>query len=186
MDLLAFESTKAAFDRGAPRWKEGLWMLVRAIFFLTPLPWPSSWRAACLRLFGSRIGRGTVIRSGVNVTFPWRFELGDHSWLGEDVLILSLAPVRVGSHCCVSQRAFLCTGSHDPDQPAFDLVIRPVILHDRSWVAASCFVAPGVTIGPDAVAAAGSVVTRDIPPFSIHAGNPARFLRPLLARPSSP
>ncbi|MBU6300545.1 MAG: WcaF family extracellular polysaccharide biosynthesis acetyltransferase [Verrucomicrobia bacterium] len=174
MDLLAFEATKASFDRGAPRWKEALWGLVRILFFLSPWPWPSAFKASLLRLFGARVGRGVVIRPRVQISFPWRLEIGDHSWLGEEVLLLNLAPVRIGSHCCLSQRAFLCTGSHDFHAAAFPLVTAPIQILDRSWIAAGCFVAPGITFGPDAMAAAGSVVTRDVAPLTIVAGNPAR------------
>jgi len=113
-----------------------------------------------------------VIRARVNITFPWRLEIGDHSWIGEEVIILNLAPVRIGLHCCLSQRAFLCTGSHDFHAAAFNLITAPITIADRSWIAATCFVAPGVTVGPDAMTAAGSVVTRDVAPFTIVAGNP--------------
>jgi putative colanic acid biosynthesis acetyltransferase WcaF len=177
MDLLAFEANKADFDRGAPRWKEALWGLVRILFFLSPWPWPSAFKAALLRSFGAEIGRGVVIRPRVHITFPWRLKVGDHSWIGEEVLILNLAPVHIGAHCCLSQRAFLCTGSHDFRAASFPLVTAPIQILDRSWIAAGCFVAPGLTVGPDAMASAGSVVTRDIPRLSIVAGNPAKPIR---------
>jgi putative colanic acid biosynthesis acetyltransferase WcaF len=174
MDLLAFEATKANFDRGAPRWCEASWTVIKNIFFLTGWPWPSFWRSLLLRLFGAQVGAGVLIRSRVNITFPWRLVVGDHSWLGEDVIILNLAPVHIGAHCCISQRAFLCTGSHNFQAASFNLVTHPITIADRSWIAAMCFVAPGVTVGPDAMAAAGSIVTRDVAPFTIVAGNPAR------------
>jgi len=177
MDLLAFEATKPNFDRGAPRWREALWGVTKVLFFLTPWPWPSRLRASLLRAFGARIGRGVVIRSRVNIAFPWKLEIGDHSWLGEEVILLNLAPVRIGLHCCLSQRAFLCTGSHDFQAAAFNLITAPITIADRSWIAATCFIAPGVTVGPDAMTAAGSVVTRDVAPFTIVAGNPARLHR---------
>src|SRR5260221_2275107 len=100
------------FDRGASPIKEGLWILCKCLFFLNPFPWHSSLRTFLLRLFGARVGRNVIIRSGVNISFPWRFVAGNHVWIGEEVSILSLAPVTIGSHVCISQRAFLCTGSH--------------------------------------------------------------------------
>ncbi len=181
MDLLAFEATKAHFDRGASRWKEALWGVAKILFFLSPWPWPSRFKATLLRAFGARVGQGVVIRPRVNITFPWRFEIGDHSWIGEEVLILNLAPVSIGTHCCLSQRAFLCTGSHDFHAAAFPLITAPIKILDRSWIAAGCFVAPGITVGPDAMAAAGSVITRDVTQFTIVAGNPARVNRELRA-----
>jgi len=161
------------FRRGASPLKEGAWWMVRALFFLTPLPWPSGLRAALLRLFGAEVGRGVVIRAGVNITFPWRFRAGDHVWIGEEALILSLARVSIESNCCISQRAFLCTGSHDFASPAFTLDTRPITIREGSWVAACAFIAPGVSVGPASMVAAGSFALADVPPGVIVRGNPA-------------
>ncbi len=169
--------TTGDFDRGAPVWKEGMWVVVKCLFFLNPLPWPSALRVALLRAFGARVGRGVVIRANVNVTFPWRLELGDFVWLGEEVLVLSLAPVRIGSHVCLSQRAFLCTGSHRFETPQFELITKPITIHDGSWIAAQAFVAPGVEIGPGSVVAAGSVVLDSVPARTLVRGNPAVVVR---------
>ena len=114
-----------------------------------------------------------VIRSFVHITFPWRFTAGDHVWLGEEVLILSLAPVVLEAHVCISQRAFLCTGSHRFGSPQFDLVTKPITIRTRSWVAAQAFVAPGRVIGPEAMVCAGAIVLDDVPPGTVVAGNPA-------------
>src|SRR5947209_4275885 len=92
------------FDRGAPRWKEALWAVVKCVLFLNAFPFPSGLRVALLRAFGARIGCDVTIRSRVNVTYPWRLVVGDHVWLGEEVLILSLATVTLESNVCVSQR----------------------------------------------------------------------------------
>ena len=129
-----------------------------------------------LRLFGGRVGQGVVIRSRVNITFPWRLEIGDHVWIGEEVLILSLAPVRLGSHVCLSQRAFLCTGTHDYRREDFALQTKPIIVEDSCWIAAQAFIGPGVTIGTGSVIAAGAVVVRDAPPGSLARGNPAEIV----------
>ncbi len=161
------------FDRGAGRLKEALWILSKCLFFQNPFPWPSSFRVALLRLFGARIGQAVVIRSGVNITFPWRFTAGDHVWLGEDVLILSLAPVTIGSHVCISQRAFLCTGSHAWRSETFDLQTSPIVIGDRVWISALAFIGAGVTVGGNSVISAGTILTKSIPDHSFAKGNPA-------------
>lgn len=162
------------FDRGAPRWKEIFWVGVKCLFFLPGWPWPSWWRVALLRTFGARVGRGVVIRSQVNISFPWRLTLGDHVWIGEEANLLTLAPISIGSHCCVSQRAFLCTGSHRFARDTFDLVTLPITIGDSCWIAAGAIVLPGVTFGPAAMCKAGSVVASDVPAGAICGGNPAR------------
>jgi putative colanic acid biosynthesis acetyltransferase WcaF len=161
------------FDRGASRLKEALWVLCKCVFFLNPLPWPSAVRVWLLRLFGARIGSRVVIRSGVNITFPWRFTTGDHVWIGDEVFILSLATVTLGSHVCISQRAFLCTGSHAWRHETFDLRTRAIVVEDSVWIAAQAFVGPGTRIGDNSVVSAGAVVMKSMPSHSLAVGNPA-------------
>lgn len=160
-------------DRGASRAKQVAWAIVQFLFFTLPYPLPSCIRAVLLRGFGASIGHGVVIRAGVKISFPWRLTVGDHTWIGEEVMILSLDQVTIGSHCCVSQRAFLCTGTHRFDSPGFDLVTKPIEIKDGSWVAAQVFVAPGVTIGPNSMCVAGSVVLRNVAADTTVWGNPA-------------
>jgi putative colanic acid biosynthesis acetyltransferase WcaF len=165
------------FVRGASRTTEALWWLARSLLFAPWFPVPSSIKVAVLRLFGARIGRGVVIRSRVNITFPWRFECGDHVWIGAEVMILSLDQVRLGSHVCISQRAFLCTGSHDHRQERFDLITRKIEIGDGCWVGAQAFLGPGVVMGKGSVVAAGAVVIKDVDAGIVVGGNPAKPLQ---------
>lgn len=150
----------SSFDRATSKLKEIAWNLTKILFFLPPWPFPSSVRCIILRLFGAKVGSGVVIRSRTNITFPWRLEIGDHVWIGEEVLILSLAKVTIGSHCCISQRAFICSGSHDFKKPTFDLITEPVTIGESSWIAACAFVGPGVTLKSGTLIKANAVVGR--------------------------
>ncbi|MFM8983550.1 MAG: colanic acid biosynthesis acetyltransferase WcaF, partial [Spartobacteria bacterium] len=127
-------------DRGRPLWIEATWYLVKVCFFLSALPWPSSLKCSFLRFFGAKIGNGVVIKPRVNIHFPWRLEVGDHSWIGEEVFILNFEPVHIGSHACVSQRSFLCTGNHDFRDERFSFRSAPITLGEGSWIGASVFV----------------------------------------------
>jgi putative colanic acid biosynthesis acetyltransferase WcaF len=171
MDLSIYNNRD--FDRGAPRWKEAAWMGMRFLFFQNAFPWPSTLRCVLLRAFGAKIGRRVVIRANVNISFPWRLRIGDHVWIGEDVGILTLAPVTIEANVCISQRAYLCTGSHDFRREDFKLRVAPITVYEGSWVAASSFIAPGVKIGPDAVVSAGSVVFENVAAGTRVCGNPA-------------
>jgi len=167
------------FDRGAGRAKEFCWLVVKAVFFLIPLPLPSAWRVAWLRLFGATVGRGVVVRSGVNITFPWRVTIGNDVWIGENVTLLSLATIVIEADVCLSHGAYLCTGSHDFGRESFDLITRPIMISTGSWIAARAFIGPGVTVARAAMVTACSVATGDVPACTIVRGNPAIVIKEL-------
>lgn len=162
------------FDRGRPGWVVLVWWFVQAIAFpLTPHPM-NSLRTSLLRLFGARIGQGVVIRPTARFTFPWKVEIGDYSWVGDDVVFYSLDQIRVGQHSVISQNCYLCTGSHNFRDVAFGLIIAPITIGNGVWVASDCFVAPGTIIGSNAVIGARSSVMSNIPAQQVCWGNPCR------------
>jgi putative colanic acid biosynthesis acetyltransferase WcaF len=135
-------------------------------------------KVAVLRLFGARIGKNVRIKPRVNIHFPWKLEVGDYAWIGEEAFILNFEPIKIGSHCCISQRAFLCAGNHDYREPDMRFRNQPITIDDGAWVGAQVFVGPGITIGSETVLTAGSVVTRSQPPQMICSGNPCAPVRP--------
>jgi putative colanic acid biosynthesis acetyltransferase WcaF len=159
-------------NRGRATAVEGLWYLVKRIFFLSAMPWPSRLRVWWLRRFGAEVGTGVVIKPRVNIHLPWKLVLGDHSWIGEEVFILNFEPVTIGAHACISQRAFLCTGNHNYRDPAMSYRNKPIAIGAGAWIGALSFVGPGVVVGVDAVATAGSMVLGDLPAGMVCSGNP--------------
>jgi putative colanic acid biosynthesis acetyltransferase WcaF len=153
------------------------WFLLGMPLLRCPILPSSSFRRGLLRWFGAEIGEDAVIKPGVRVKFPWKLKMGDHSWLGEDCWIDNLAPVILGKHVCISQAAYLCTGNHDWSDPAFRLITRSIEIRDGAWIAARASIGPGVVVGEHAVVGFGAVVTGAVPPYEIHGGNPAAFLR---------
>lgn len=170
-------NSREGLDRGRPFWFEAFWYICKCLIFLNPLPIPNSIKRAVLRGFGARIGKGVVIKPRVNIHFPWKLSIGDHTWVGEEVFLLNFEPITIGEQCCLSQRAFLCTGNHDYRQPTMRYRNQPITVEDGAWIGAQVFVSPGVTIGSEAVIAAGSVVTKSQPAGAVCSGNPCAMTR---------
>jgi putative colanic acid biosynthesis acetyltransferase WcaF len=177
-----FQADLSSFDNSW--YSPGRSTAVRALWFFVGAPivrWQllpsSSIRRFILRCFGAKVERGVVLKPGVRVKYPWRLVIGAHSWIGEDVWIDNLVEVKIGKNACLSQGAYLCTGNHDWSDKSFGLRALPIVVEDGSWVGARTLVCPGVTIGESGVAAAGSVITKSVPAFEIHSGNPARFVK---------
>ena len=118
-----------------------------------------------------------MIKPHVRIKFPWKFKIGNHSWIGEDVWVDNLAEVSIGSNCCISQGAYLCTGSHRWDKETFDLEIKPILISDQCWVGAKSRIAPGVTLEHGVVLTMGSVAVKDLSPFAVFQGNPAKLVK---------
>lgn len=166
------------FDRGAGKAKEIAWYLFKMIFFLTAIPYPNALKVNILRTFGAKVGSGIVIKPRVNIHFPWKLEIGDDVWIGEEVCLLNFEKIILGANVSLSQRAFLCGGNHDYKDPSMPYRNGPITLQDGVWIGACCFVGPDVTIGYDTVVSAGSIVTTNLINNGIFKGNPAVYLKP--------
>jgi putative colanic acid biosynthesis acetyltransferase WcaF len=173
---LAAYSPPEDYNPGRSVLVRGLWYVLSLVVFqsgLVPLYAIKRW---LLRRFGATVGKGVVIKPHVRIKFPWRFRVGEQCWIGEDVWIDNLASVQLANDVCLSQGAYLCTGSHDHRRVTFDLIVKPIVVESCAWIGARAIVLPGVTIQRGAVVAAGSVVTRDIPPGVIAGGSPCRVI----------
>lgn len=152
-----------------------LWYYANLLVIKNPWNPLSGLRVVVLRMFGAKIGKGVVLKPGINIKYPWMLSIGDYSWIGEDVWIDNLAPVTIGANCCISQGAMLLCGNHNYRKPTFDLMVRPISVEDGAWVGAKCVLCPGVTVHSHSVISVGSVVTKDTEPYKIFQGIPATF-----------
>jgi putative colanic acid biosynthesis acetyltransferase WcaF len=172
VDLRQYDQSR--FNRGRPGWFVLLWWCVQAIAFpLSPHTF-NGFRCWLLRLFGAKIGTSVLIRPTARFTYPWKVEIGDYSWIGDDVVFYSLDRICIDSHCVISQKCYLCTGSHDIADPKFALIVSPITLGNGVWIATDCFIGPGVQIGANAVIGARSSVFSHIPAQQVCWGTPAR------------
>jgi putative colanic acid biosynthesis acetyltransferase WcaF len=136
------------------------------------------WRLFLLRLFGAEIGHGVDISRSVRIWLPRHLRVSDSATLGPGVDCYNMAPVEIGSHTIISQRAVLCGGTHDTSDPDFQLVARPIRIGERAWIAAEAFVGPGADVGDGAVLGARGCAFGQLDAWTIYAGNPAKPIRP--------
>lgn len=163
--------------RGRSSWHVQLWWLVQGSLFAWSPQVLYGWRRFLLRLFGAKIGKGVIIRPTARITYPWKLSIGDFSWIGDDVVLYNLGTIQIGSQAVVSQRCYLCTGSHDYTKPNFDIFAKPIVIGDAAWLATDVFVAPGVRVGDGAVVGARSSVFKDLPELVVAVGSPANVVK---------
>lgn len=156
--------------------RRAAWGLAKPLFRFSPRTF-FGWRNMLLRLLGARIGEQVHIYGTAQVYFPWNLEIGDWSAIGEHAIIYNLGMVRIGRHVTVSQRAHVCAGTHDYTDAALPLLKPPIVIEDQAWICADAFVGPGVTVGEGAVAGARAVIMRNVEPWAVMAGNPARKIK---------
>jgi putative colanic acid biosynthesis acetyltransferase WcaF len=165
------------FDKQAGKLKWLLWMFVNALVFKPSwIPFMSI-KIGLLKLFGAHIGHGLVIKPSVHIKFPWKLILGNHVWLGENVWIDNLDQVTISNNVCISQGALLLTGNHDYTKPSFDYLNKPIIIEEGVWIGAKTVVCPGVICQSHSILAVGSIATKDLEPYTIYQGNPAKSVR---------
>ncbi len=153
-----------------------LWWLAIPLFRFSPRPF-FGWRRWLLRLFGAQVGMEARVYPSTRIYLPWNLKLGQWSSLGEWVLVYNLGPVVVGDRATVSHRAHLCAGTHDYTDPSLPLLRRGIEIGPQAWVCADAFVGPGRTVGAGAVVGAAAVVVKDVLPWRVVGGNPAKELK---------
>lgn len=155
-----------------------LWNTVYVLFFrFTPAWCCHGYRRFVLRLFGAKIGQGCKIHPRCRIWAPWNLEMGSLVALAADVDCYSVDKITLGSKVAVSQRAFLCTASHDIRSLERPLVHAPIRVQNHVWIAAEAFIGPGVQLEEGCVVAARGVVTRSVAAWVVVGGNPARVLK---------
>lgn len=132
------------------------------------------WRRFLLRLFGAKIGKKVVLRPSSQITYPWKLEIGDHSWIGDDVFLYNLGNIKIGSNTIISQKSYICTGSHDYKSVNFNIYQKPIVIGNSCWIATDVFVAPGTIITDEVIIGARSSVFKDILEKGIYKGNPLK------------
>tara|TARA_B100001123_G_C14967877_1_gene890395 strand:- start:226 stop:780 length:555 start_codon:yes stop_codon:yes gene_type:complete len=149
---------------------EWTWLLLCS---WTPKPL-NDWRLIVLRVFGATIKGKPFVHQKARILIPWNLALLNRACLGDRTNAYSLGLIEIGENATIAQEAYLCTGTHDFQDPAIPLEIGSIKVGENAFIGARAMILPGVKIGKKAVVGAQSVVTKDVQPSTIVAGNPAR------------
>jgi putative colanic acid biosynthesis acetyltransferase WcaF len=159
------------------RVRRALWNTVWLLLAAWTPPMAHGWRRLLLRLFGAQLSNNCVVYGSARVWDPDNLIMGEFSCLGPRVICYSMARITLRDYAIVSQGAHLCAGTHDIDDPNFQLKAEPIIIGKKAWVAADAFVGPGVVIGEGAVLGARAVAFEDLDPWGVYTGNRAVKVR---------
>ena len=158
--------------------KKKIWDItwVLAISWL-PKGGVNGWIRMIYRLFGAEIPNTSGIHPTARIYMPWNLKMGPFSVIASGAHVLNAAPFSMGQNCVVSERAYICCASHNICSNAHEQIHAPIVMGDRSWVAAEAFIMMGVTIGEGAVVGARAAVFKDVEPWTVVGGNPAKFIK---------
>ena len=153
------------------------WWVVYTVFFRSSPQALYGWRRFLLRLFGAKIGKNVIIRPTAKITYPWKVTIGDYSWIGDEVVLYSLGNIKIGENTVISQRSYICTGTHDYNSEDFRIYAEDIKIGSKCWLATDVYVAPGTTIKDGVVVGARSSVFSDLDGNKVYVGSPAKSIK---------
>lgn len=161
--------------------RRALWNVVWLLFFQTlPTTLFWWWRWSLLRLFGAQVDWRCHVYSSVKIWAPWNLKMERNSCLGPNVICYNQNNVLLKEGSVVSQYSYLCTAGHETDKPNTadaGLITAAITLGENAWVGTRAYVGMGVTIGKEAIVGATASVYKDVEPYTIVGGNPAKFIK---------
>ena len=159
------------------RIKARLWNVVNCTLFRCSFFFMRRYRIALLKMFGAQIDWSCSIDSTATIIEPWNLKMDKKASIGEYACIRCRNKVELGIHTIIGRDVYLLTASHNINSKDFEMVSAPIIIGDYAWIATRSTISKGVTIGEGAVIAAESNVIKDVAPWSIVGGNPAKFIK---------
>jgi putative colanic acid biosynthesis acetyltransferase WcaF len=158
--------------------KRIIWKIINATIFRIMVGKTFRYpRNMLLRIFGAKICLKSLVYPSCKIWAPWKLEVGKYSCVGPNTELYNKASIIIKNNCIISQGSHLYTASHDYTDKLHPLIFSPIIIEDQVWVAADAFIGMGVTIGEGAVVGARAAVFKDVEPWSVVGGNPAKFIK---------
>lgn len=159
------------------RFARFLWSIVYTLFFqFSPRPL-HYWRVILLKLFGAKIGDNCHIYPKAQILFPWNLICEDVVAIADHAIIYNPSPIYLNSHCIISQEAYLCGATHDYNNKEFPFIAKSIIIKKYAWIGARAIVKPGIIVGEGAVLGMGSIATKNLEPWQVYAGIPAKIIK---------
>lgn len=174
VDLSKYKNSLGRFNQ----FKRLIWNLIWLVF-ARPFPrrTANKWNLLLLHIFGAKVHKTSVVYSSAKIYMPWNLEMHKNSCLGAEVDCYNVNKVILKENTIVSQKAYLCTASHDINKPNFPLITAPIIIEDQCWIGASSYIGMGVIVGQGAVIGATASVYKDVPAWSVVGGNPSKIIK---------
>ena len=173
-DTLEFKSPYTTSNRV----RRMIWNICWTIF-ARPFPKSiaNSWKVFILKCFGAKIAKNAYVYSTAKIFMPWNLIMEENSCLASGVDCYNAATVIIKKNATVSQRSYLCTASHNISSSKHEQIEKSIIIEEKAWVAAEAFIGPGVTIGEGAVVGARAAVFKNVAPWTVVVGNPAKYIK---------
>ncbi len=171
------QKQKSAYQSPWPWWVQGIlisWRLCWIVFCRWTPKFFNPWRVFVLKVFGAKLSGMPFIHSTARIQIPWNLTMRHRACLGERSNAYSLGKIEILAGATVAQEAYLCTGTHDFQDPSLQLITKPITIGKNSFIGARAMILPGVSIGNQAIIGAMSVVSKDVPDHQIVAGNSAK------------
>jgi maltose O-acetyltransferase len=150
------------------------WLLALHNHCITYLPF--SWLRKAIQSIGYRVSVGikSKIERGLLFYSPQKIVIGNNTIINRNCTLEARGGIKIGDNVSISEHCSFFTSSHDPQSPDFTWVKKEIKIEDYVWIGAHALILQGITIGKGAVVGAGSIVTKDVEPYTIVAGNPAK------------
>ena len=171
---------KSPYQSPWPWWKQVLlicWRFSWLVFCRWTPKFFNPWRILVLKTFGANLSGMPFIHSTARIQIPWNLTMKNRSCLGECANAYSLGKIKIMEGATIAQESYLCTGTHDFNDPNLQLITKPITVGKNAFIGARAMILPGVCIGDRAIVGAMSVVSKTVPKNEVWTGNPASPLK---------
>jgi len=168
---------KSPYQNPWPWWTQVLliwWRFTWLVFCQWTPKFFNPWRVLVLKIFGANLSGMPFIHSTAMILIPWNLTMKHRACLGKHANAYSLGKIKILERATIAQEAYMCTGTHDFNDPSLQLITKPIAVGKDAFIGARAMILPGVCIGNRVIVGAMSVVSKDVPHHQIVAGNPAK------------